>query len=133
MKGYLLDTNQLSVGVRQGSPVSTQLEAVRKQGIRVGTCVPALCELEVGILQVHDPVGYRPTLRVFLRRLRIWPVTLETARIYGELFHDLKRRGRAMSQVDMMLAALCRELDLVLVTTDADFAALPWLKTENWA
>jgi predicted nucleic acid-binding protein len=33
----------------------------------------------------------------------------------------------------MMLAALCRALDLVLVTTDKDFAALPWLKTENWA
>ena len=33
----------------------------------------------------------------------------------------------------MMLAALCRELDLTLVTTDQDFAALSWLKTENWS
>jgi len=31
-----------------------------------------------------------------------------------------------------MLAALCREMDLTLVTTDNDFTALPWLKTENW-
>jgi len=37
-----------------------------------------------------------------------------------------------LSQVDIMLAALCRELDLTLVTTDKDFAALPWLKTESW-
>ena len=31
----------------------------------------------------------------------------------------------AATQVDLMLAALCRELDLTLVTTDKDFAALP--------
>jgi tRNA(fMet)-specific endonuclease VapC len=67
-----------------------------------------------------------------MRQLRVWPITPETARIYGDIFHDLKRRGRVLSQVDMMLAALCRELDLTLATTDKDFAALPWLKTENW-
>ena len=130
MKGYLLDTNHLSVGVRADSAVAVRLEEVRKRGVRVGTCVPALCELEVGIQQVHDPAGYRPALHVLLRRLRIWPTTLQTAENYGEIYSDLKRRGRALSQVDMMLAALCRELDLVLVTTDGDFAALPWLPTE---
>ncbi len=132
MSGHLLDTNHLSAGVRVGSPVAMQFDLARKQGHRVGTCIPALCELEVGAQQVHDPVGYRPTLRVLLRRLRIWPLTLETARLYGEIRQDLKRRGRVLSQVDMMLAALCRELDLVLVTTDKDFIALPWLKTETW-
>ena len=133
MKGYLLNTNQLSIGVRARSPVSVRLEEVRPRGVRVGTCVPALCELEVGIHQVHDPIGYRPTLHVLLRRLRIWPITLQTSELYGDIYNDLRRRGRALSQVDMMPAALCRELDLVLVTTDKDFAALPWLRTENWA
>lgn len=132
MSGYLLDTNHLSIGVRTDSRVAARLDTVRRQGRRAGTSVPALCELEVGIRQVHDPVGYRPTLRVLMRKLRLWPITEETARHYGDIYHDLKRRGRVLSQVDMMLAALCRELDLTLVTTDKDFAALPWLKTENW-
>ena len=44
----------------------------------------------------------------------------------------MKRRGRVLSQVDIMLAALCREMDPILVTTDRDFAALPWLKVEDW-
>jgi predicted nucleic acid-binding protein len=132
MSGFLLDTNQLKVGVKPNSSVGIHLEMERRRGRRVGTCLPALCELETGIQQVRDPAAYRPTLRVLLLRIKVWPMTLTTARLYGEIHQDLKRRGRALSAVDIMLAALCREMDLKLVTTDKDFAALPWLKTEDW-
>jgi predicted nucleic acid-binding protein len=132
LSGYLLDTNQLSIGVRLDSAVAISIAQHRRNGHRIGTCVPALCELEVGIQQVHDPVGYRPTLDVLLRHLKFGRSPCKP-RICTEIYRDLRRRGRAMSQVDMMLAALCRELDLVLVTTVKDFAALPWLKREDWA
>jgi predicted nucleic acid-binding protein len=59
-------------------------------------------------------------------------MTLDTARHYGEIANDLRRRGRVLSQIDIILAALCREMDSTLVTTDKDFAALPWLKIEDW-
>jgi len=32
----------------------------------------------------------------------------------------------------MMLAALCRQMKLTLVTTDNDFAALPDIRSESW-
>jgi predicted nucleic acid-binding protein len=32
----------------------------------------------------------------------------------------------------MMLAALCRQRDLTLLTTDRDFEALPDISVENW-
>jgi len=133
VSGFLLDTNQLKVGVRRDSSVAIRIETERKRGRRVGTCIPALCELETGILQVRDPAPYRPTLLVLLRQLKVWPLTLTTAQLFGEIHQDLKRRGRALSSVDIMLAALSREMDLTLVTTDKDFAALTWLKTEDWS
>ena len=37
-----------------------------------------------------------------------------------------------LSQVDMMLAALARQKDLTLATSDRDFEALPDVRTENW-
>ena len=133
MSGRLLDTNHLNTAVRKDSVIAKRIEAERKRGLRVGTCVPVLCELEVGACQVRDPLEYRDALNILLRRLRIWPITPVTAQHYGAIHQDLKRRGRALSQVDIMLAALCRELDLTLVTTDKDFVALPWLRTENWS
>ena len=35
-------------------------------------------------------------------------------------------------QIDMMQAALARQLGLVLLTTDRDFNVLPGLSIENW-
>jgi predicted nuclease of predicted toxin-antitoxin system len=32
----------------------------------------------------------------------------------------------------MMLAALARQMDLMLITSDQDFAALPDVPTQNW-
>ena len=54
------------------------------------------------------------------------------ARGYGEIYVDLRRRGRVLSQVDMMIAALARQMGLTLLTADRDFEALPDLRIENW-
>ena len=132
MSDRLLDTNHFGHAVRQGSHVFERIKAELRRGVHVGTCIPVLCEIEVGACNVTDPVAYREVMRRLLRHVRIWPLSPATAQWYGEIASDLRRRGRAMSQIDKMLAALCREMNLVLVTTDQDFTALPWLQTENW-
>src|SRR5687768_4523558 len=130
--GYLLDTNHLSRAVTPGSPVRQRITELRKRGVKVGTCVPVLCEIEAGIQQVHQPDAYRQNLERLLRQIRVWPIDPSTARIYGVIHHDLKRRGRALSQVDRMLAALARQMTVTLATSDQDFAALPDIPTEDW-
>jgi predicted nucleic acid-binding protein len=129
--GYLLDTNHLANAVRP-SPVRRRIGDLRLRGIKIGTCVPVLCEVEAGAEQVSRPIEYRQQLGRVLRQIRLWPINPSTARLYGTIHQDLKRRGRAVSQVDIMLAALAREMNLTLVTTDLDFIALPDIRTENW-
>lgn len=130
--GYLLDTNHVSRAVTVGSSVRKRIIELRQRGVKIGTCVPVLCEIEAGIQQVKSPEAYRENLRRLLRQIRVWPIDPVTATIYGEIHQDLKRRGRALSQVDIMLAALARQLGLSLATSDQDFAALPDIATENW-
>lgn len=132
MSGRLLDANHFGLAVRADSPVLERIKSELQRGLRIGTCVPVLCEIEVGACNVTDPAEYRRGMQRLLRHVRVWPLTETTAGLYGEIANDLRRRGRALSQIDIMLAVLCRELDLTLVTTDKDFVALPWLKTENW-
>lgn len=132
MPGFLLDTNHLSSAVRLGSPVRERIHWIRDRGAAVGTCAPALCELEVGALQVRDPATYRKALSRFLSRLRAWPLDAETAWHYGDVYHHVQRSGRVLSQVDMMLAALARQMDLVLLTSDRDFEDMPGVSIENW-
>jgi predicted nucleic acid-binding protein len=64
---------------------------------------------------------------------RSWPIDLKTARIYGDVYTELRRRGRVLSQVDIMVAALARQMKLTVLTTDLDFAALPDIRTEDWS
>lgn len=129
---FLLDTNHLSVAVTPGSHLRERIVWMQKMGARVGTCVPALCELERGIPGVRDPQYYRRILSRFLEKIQIWPLDLTTARLYGDVFQQLQRCGCVCSQVDMMLAALARQCGMTLLTSDKDFDALPDLSVENW-
>jgi hypothetical protein len=49
MPGFLLDTNHVSEAIRPVSRVRERIDQSHRAGVRVGTCVPVLCELEVAI------------------------------------------------------------------------------------
>jgi tRNA(fMet)-specific endonuclease VapC len=132
MNGFLLDTNHLSESLRPVSRVRDRIGHLRRLGVRVGTCVPVLCELAAAFPPDNRREVYRRALRRLLGRIRVWPLEGEIAESYGEIYQDLRARGRILSQVDMILAALVRQMDLTLATTDLDFAALPDIRTENW-
>ena len=132
MAGILLDTNHLSEALRPVSRVRDRIGQLRRTGVRTGTCLPALCELEAGFPPGEHGEAYRRTLQRLLHRVRVWPLPGEVSRTYGEIFRELRSRGRVLSQVDMILSALARQIDLTLATTDLDFGALPDIRTENW-
>jgi predicted nucleic acid-binding protein len=62
----------------------------------------------------------------------LWPLDADTARLYGAIYIELRRQGRVLSQVDMVLAALGRQHKLTVLTSDQDFDALTDLRVENW-
>jgi tRNA(fMet)-specific endonuclease VapC len=132
MRRYLLDTNHVSSGLDRVSRLRDRIQQLRKSGVIFGTCVPVLCELEVGIQQTAVPQVYHRFLAQLLRSVRIWPIEPEVAPLFGEIYLDLQRRGRQLSYVDIVLAALARLKELTLLTTDRDFEALQDIRTENW-
>ena len=85
-----------------------------------------------GCSRPPKPEDNRRRLAQLLRHVRLWPLDAETARLYGTVYLEWRRRGRALSQVDMLLAALARQHKLTVLTTDRDFDALPDLRAEDW-
>ena len=85
MKAYLLDTNHIGLAVNRASSVGQRIFEARMDGLRVGTCLPVLCEIEAGMRYVRQPVKYRRDLNHLLLQLRLWPIDLTTARLYGDL------------------------------------------------
>ena len=132
MAGFLLDTNHLGEALRPVSRVRDRIGRLHLAGIRIGTCVPVLCELHAGFPAGERGEKYRRALDRLLGRVRLWPLDAEVARLYGEVFQDARKRGRVLSQVDMILVALAKQRELTLATTDRDFEAFSGLKIENW-
>lgn len=123
-------TSAWRFGDRQGSQCASR----RRVWLGIlGTCLPVLCEIEAGMRQVRQQAKYRRDLDHLLLQLKLWPIDRETARLYGDLHQELRRRGRVLSQVDIMVAALARQFQLTLLTTDRDFEALPDLPTADWS
>jgi len=66
MKGFLLDTNHVGQVVRQNSPLWGRIYAAKQRGLRIGTCIPVLCEVESGRLNVARPDRYVRGLNALL-------------------------------------------------------------------
>jgi predicted nucleic acid-binding protein len=112
--------------------VQGRVFAAARDGHRIGTCVPVLCEVAVGFGQTPRPEKNWKALGVLLHEIRLWPLEPDIALTYAEIFRELKAKGRVLSQVDMMLAAMARRDKLIILTTDRDFDAVGGVRTDNW-
>jgi predicted nucleic acid-binding protein len=129
---FLLDCNHVSAALRKVSSMRERIHDGRRALHRFVCCHPVLCELEVGIQQTSKPDENRRRLAQLLRHVRLWSMDAETTRLYGAIYIEMRQRARALSQVDMMLAALAQQHKLIVPTADRDFEALSDLAIENW-
>ncbi|HLQ45068.1 MAG TPA: type II toxin-antitoxin system VapC family toxin [Planctomycetaceae bacterium] len=133
MSRYLLDTNHVGVAVDATTDLAVRITESQRRGNRVGTCLPVLCEIPAGRMQVSHPQEYQRDLDGLLKQIRIWPMDEETTEIYGRLHALLRRRGRVLSAVDLMAAALAEQHGFTILTTDRDFEAIhDVVSVENW-
>ena len=56
----------------------------------------------------------------------------DTARQYGEVKHELQRKGQPIPENDVWIAAIALQHDLTLVTRDGHFAEIEVLQTTRW-
>jgi tRNA(fMet)-specific endonuclease VapC len=68
-----------------------------------------------------------------IRRIKCWPLTRQASAEYGRLAVALKRAGRVMAQIDILIPAIAISLgDCTVVSSDKDMLATAGLVVENW-
>ena len=132
MARFLIDTNHLRVALRPVSEFRARLQRLNARGLRFRTSIPVLCEVEVSIQQSPKQDRIYRVMKRVLDFARIWPLDPELARIFAQTWLELRDKSRALSHVDITLAALARQYQATILTTDRDFEALPDIRTENW-
>lgn len=124
----LLDTNIL-IRLLAGDEVVLQRVA-ESESIKVPSIV--LGELFYGA----QKSGRRAENLVRVEQLAstniVLPISVGTARFYGQIKEQLRVAGRPIPENDIWIAALAREHDLPLVTLDGHFDHIPDLVIVRW-
>lgn len=94
--------------------------------------VPALTELLYGILLTPRAVQNLAEWQRLQNSFGYYVIQQQDAEAAAELQTDLRRRGWQLATVDALIAAVALRHNLVLLTTDGDYAVVAGLHLENW-
>ena len=129
MRSILLDTNAYAAFLAGNRAILDALS----QAETVFLSVIVLGELHAGFRGGHKRAENERILEEFLTRPGVLPlfISLETARIFGEIKAGLARAGTPVPINDVWLSAQTVETGSVLVTLDAHFRRVPGLRLWN--
>ena len=134
MNRYLLDTSAAGDFINRRRGVYERAGEEVARGNRIGIGIPVLAELAYGIEYSETRDRNMQRLHVALQALKVWPFDEKAAFEYGRIAAQLRRLGRPMQVVDMMIAAIAFSLgNCTVVSADSDLTAVPGLTVENWA
>src|SRR5262245_207838 len=103
-----------------------------RAGERFGICLPVLCEYRAGVRLSKRHRQNLARLQAALDVFRLWPADESTAAVFSEIFQELRAVGKMLSQFDLLIAAVARQHDLILLTADQDFQSVKGIKIRNW-
>ena len=129
MGGRLLLDTSVVIALFQKDPAAEQL--VTGGGERF-LPVPALGELYLGVPRSRRPDLALAQITSLAATIRILPCDAGTARIYGDIKHDLWAKGRPIPENDMWIGAIARRHGLTVATRDRHFSEIGGLATVAW-
>ncbi len=133
MRRFLLDTGIAGDYVARRRGVYERAREAVARGDRVGIGMPVRAELWYGVENSATRGRNAERLRRVLPDLVSWPFTEQAAEEFSRVAAELRRAGRTMGRIDIMIAAIALSLgNTTVVSADSDLAAVPGRTVENW-
>ncbi len=132
MADYLLDTNHISPLVTLEHPLREHILSRLGLGDRFSIPTVALSEFMFGIISLPRAKQNRAEWEQLRPRFDYYNNDRFDAEQAAELRAALRKEGWQLAALDALIAVIALRYELVLLTTDKDFEAVPNLKVENW-
>lgn len=128
---YLLDTN-ICIYAQKGVPsVVRNMQSHWKDGIAISAIT--LAELELGVAASANPQKNAIALLKMLSILDVLPFGSEAASEYGTINASLRKKGKIIGNMDMLIAAHGKAAGLIVVTHNTrEFQRVDGLQLEDW-
>lgn len=132
MTDYLLDTNHLSPLVTLTHSLRRRIFHEQRRGNTFAIALPSVTEFLFGIGLLPRAEQNLSEWEHLQELLTIYNLGMDDAQFAAELQISLRKKGWQLDTVDALIAATAIQHNLVLLTTDKDFRAIPQLPQENW-
>ncbi len=105
VKRFLLDSNAVNALMRRQENVLANYTHARRSGFRVGTCEPIVAEILAGLEMSSTRAANLDRFQRTLNEIACWPLDRAASQAFGKIAAELRRIGRPMQTIDIMLAA----------------------------
>ena len=131
---HLLDTSVFSQPLKP-RPLQVALDRWTALGdARLAISVISEAEIRYGLAWKAAAVQHREFEGSLIGRLPILAVDSAVARAYGSIRAELRRLGRPVADLDLLIAATAQVHKLVVATLNPkDFVVVPGLVVEDWS
>lgn len=131
MLTFMLDTN-IAIHVIKQRPMST-LNKFNQYAARICVSSITVAELYFGAENSQHIAKNLAQVDDFLSRLTILDYDSQAASHYGNIYADLTKKGKIISENDMHIAGHARSRGLILVTNNLkEFERIEGLRLDNW-
>lgn len=132
MKRVLIDTDILSYYFKGNPKVIGRFESYLGFFDSIEICIITYYEITSGLL-AKKALRQLQVFEQFVDRNKIIPLTEKSSKISAELYASLRQSGKIVDDIDLLIAGVAIENDMVLVTNnEKHFGRIPNLKIENW-
>ncbi len=132
MKRALIDTDILSYYFKGNPKVIGYFDTYLGIFDSIEICIITYYEITSGLL-AKNATNQLQVFERFVNENKVIPLSEKSAKISAELYATLRQSGNIVDDVDLLIAGVAIENELVLVTNNQKhFGRIPNLKIENW-
>lgn len=132
MNRALIDTDIISYYFKGDPTVVAEFENYLKQYDIIEISIITYYEIVSGLL-AKNALKQLAVFENFVAENLVVQMTDDSAKISAELYATLKQSGNLIDDIDLLIAGIAIENEMVLVTNNENhFARIPGLTIENW-
>ena len=132
MQPALIDTDILSMFLRGNQPVTGHFYEYLKQHGKINISIITVYEILSG-LKHRDAKKQLDSFVAFAKASNILPLTDSSVAISAEKYAMLRRQGRPLDDMDLLIAGVAIANDLALVTNNWNhFSRIEGIRLEDW-
>ena len=128
---YILDTNVIADRINGHKSVTERLTKAGENDHIIGLCPPVQYEVLRGLFKTNATRKLQLFNDTITPLLDAVPLVEADWRQAAQFWADMRNQGRQFADTDLLIAAVAKRLDGIVVSDDDDFDVLP-IQRENW-